>query len=298
MPALRGRPGRGPCRRGPLLDLPAVARAVGGRRPDRGCERWASPGGRPRDAGTHPGVPGRTLSPIGTGVVAPVWAMPADLLRQAARRLRLAAAGVVLSLAASIVLNNLVEASGWHTFNLLAFKNVILAFMVAASAAVVWFTHSGRLGPTRLLRVSLGYQIAVALAISISDHLEPLRADVPFLSISWLCVFIVMFPLVVPACAALGTRRRAGLGVDLAARLLRGPGARRPGGSTPRAVAERPRGLFRRGLRHVLDDGDPQPARAGLLPARREARPRGHGRGVARATPHARPAGGDQAHPT
>ena len=156
------------------------------------------PGGTSRHK-THPGAPGRTLSPIGTGVVAPAWAMPAELLRQAARRLRLAAAGVVLSLAASIVLNNLVEASGWHTFNLLAFKNVILAFMVAASAAVVWFTHSGRLGPTRLLRVSLGYQIAVALAISISDHLEPLRADVPFLSVSWLCVFIVMFPLVVPA---------------------------------------------------------------------------------------------------
>jgi hypothetical protein len=148
---------------------------------------------------THPGGAGRTLSPIGSGVVAPAWAMPAELLRQAARRLRLMAAGLVLSLAASIILNNLIEASGWHTFNLLSFKNVILAFMVAASAAVVWFTHSGRLGPTRLLRVSLAYEVAVALAISVSDHLEPLRADVPFASISWLCVLIVMFPLVVPA---------------------------------------------------------------------------------------------------
>jgi serine/threonine-protein kinase len=125
--------------------------------------------------------------------------MPAELLRQAARRLRLAAAGVVLSLAVSIVLNNLIEASGWHTFNLLAFKNVILALMVGASAAVVWLTHSGRLGPTRLLRVSLGYEVIVALAISLSDHLEPLRADVPLASISWLCVWIVIFPLVVPA---------------------------------------------------------------------------------------------------
>ena len=131
--------------------------------------------------------------------MAPAWAMPAELLRQAARRLRLAAAGVVLAFAVSIVLNNLIEASGWHAFNLLAFKNVILALMVGASAAVVWFTHSGRLGPTRLLRVSLGYEIAVALAISLSDHLEPLRADVPLASISWLCVWIVIFPLVVPA---------------------------------------------------------------------------------------------------
>jgi serine/threonine-protein kinase len=106
---------------------------------------------------------------------------------------------VVLSLAVSIVLNNLIEASGWHTFNLLAFKNVILALMVGASTAVVWLTHSGRLGPTRLLRVSLGYEVVVALAISLSDHLEPLRADVPLAAISWLCVWIVIFPLVVPA---------------------------------------------------------------------------------------------------
>jgi hypothetical protein len=149
--------------------------------------------------GARPGTRPRTLSPIGTGVVAPAWAMPAELLRQAARRLRLAAVGVALGFAVSIVVNNLIEASGWHVFSHLAFRNVIFAAMVGVSAAVVWLTHSGRLGPTRLLRVSLGFEVAVALAISLSDHLEPLYADVSLASISWLCVWIASFPLVVPA---------------------------------------------------------------------------------------------------
>jgi len=152
-----------------------------------------------RPAGTHPAGPGRQLSPIGTGVVAPAWAMPAELLRQAARRLRLAAVGVALGFAVSIVINNLNEASGGHSFVRLAYKNVLHAVMIGVSAAMVWATHSGRLAPSRLLRVSLGYEVAVALAISLSDHMEPISQDVTMTSISWLCVWIVIFPLFVPA---------------------------------------------------------------------------------------------------
>jgi len=47
--------------------------------------------------------------------------------------------------------------------------------------------------------MSLGFEIAVALAISLHDHLEPLPAGVPLGAVSWLCVWIVAFPLVVPA---------------------------------------------------------------------------------------------------
>jgi serine/threonine-protein kinase len=77
--------------------------------------------------------------------------------------------------------------------------NVVAASMVAASTAMVWLAHSGRLTPARLLRVSLGYEVAVAFAASIHDHLEPLQAGVPFAAVSWLCIWIVIFPLVVPA---------------------------------------------------------------------------------------------------
>jgi len=146
-----------------------------------------------------PRRPGPTLSPIGTGIVAPAWAMPAELLRQAAQRLRLAAIGVALFFAGSIVVINLVQASGWHTPSQLALQNVIAASMIGVSAAVAWLAHSGRLAPTRLLRVSLGYEVGVALAISLSDHMEPMGTSVTLVTISWLCVWIVIFPVFVPA---------------------------------------------------------------------------------------------------
>jgi serine/threonine-protein kinase len=125
--------------------------------------------------------------------------MPAELVRQAARRLRLAAWGLGLFFAGGILFNNLIEAAGWYSFSNLAVKNVVAAAMVASSAAVVWFAHSGRVGPGRLLRVSLGFEVLVALGVSVHDHLEPLQAGVPGGAVSWVCVWIVIFPLFVPA---------------------------------------------------------------------------------------------------
>jgi serine/threonine-protein kinase len=139
------------------------------------------------------------LSPIGSGVVAPAWAMPADLLRQASRRLQLASLGLGLTFAAAIVLNNVVEAVGWYDFSNPGLKNVVAGFVVAVSMAMVWLARSGRLTPARLLRASLGFEITVAFAISMTDHLEPIGAGVPLAAVSWLCVWIVIFPLVVPA---------------------------------------------------------------------------------------------------
>jgi serine/threonine-protein kinase len=143
--------------------------------------------------------PGPTLTPVGTGIVTPAWAMPAELLRQAAQRLRLAAIGVALFFAGSIVYINLIQASGWHTPSRLALQNVIAASMVGASAVVAWLAHSGRLAPTRLLRASLAYEVLVALAISLSDHMEPMGNAVTIVTVSWLCVWIVIFPVFVPA---------------------------------------------------------------------------------------------------
>ena len=123
--------------------------------------------------------------------MAPAWAMPAELMRQASRRLRLAAMGLGLSFAVAIVLNNAIEAAGWYTYSQLALKNVVAGFSVVASLAMAWLAHSGRLTPVLLLRVSLGYEVAVTFFISVGDHLEPLQAGVPVASLSWLFVWIV-----------------------------------------------------------------------------------------------------------
>lgn len=91
------------------------------------------------DAATR--TPGRErargeLRPLGAGSLAPLLAMPVELLRQAARRLRVAAFGVGLAFPVTIVLNNLVEGLGWYHFGHPALKNVVAAVMVAVSAGV------------------------------------------------------------------------------------------------------------------------------------------------------------------
>jgi serine/threonine protein kinase len=143
--------------------------------------------------------PRATLHAVGSGVAPATWAMPVELLRQASRRLALASFGIALASAASIMLTNLIEAVGWFEYQHLAIKNVVLAGLVAASAAMAWMARVGRLTPRNLLWVSLGYEVVVALAISLSDHLEPLRPDPPLATVSWVCVWIVSFPLVAPA---------------------------------------------------------------------------------------------------
>ena len=189
VPRVRGAAGRGVHGRGPVLGLPPVGRAARGR--ERGAPappRASGPGSRPRE-----------LRPALAGVAAPAWAMPAELVRQASHRLRLAGVATGLFFAGGILLNNVVEALGWYVFANPAIKNALAAVMVAASAVLVWIAHTGRLTPARLLRVSLGYEVAVALAISVGDHLEPYVSGVPLAQLSWLCVWIVAFPLFVPA---------------------------------------------------------------------------------------------------
>ena len=142
----------------------------------------------------------RTLEPVGTGVAGPSWAMPAELLRQAARRLALAAFGLALAFAIGIILTNLVATLGFYHYSNLALANVVHASMVAASLVMAWMARTGALTPQRLLVTGLGYEIVMALGISIGDHLEPLSfSDPPLQAISWLCLLIAIFPLLVPA---------------------------------------------------------------------------------------------------
>src|SRR5512141_1822577 len=75
-----------------------------GLRPDEEATEATPLAGKAGAVGARVGTP-RTLSPVDTGVVATAWAMPAELLRQAARRLRLAAVGLGPACAVGIVLN-------------------------------------------------------------------------------------------------------------------------------------------------------------------------------------------------
>ena len=190
-------PGRGLRGRGPVLGVPAVAR-----RCEDGPEATSAavPRPRARDAsGRGPGA--RAPARSGRGVVAPTWAMPAELLRQAARRLRLAAVGVGLTFAVGILAQqpDRGRRAGTRSRNA-ALRNVVAAVDGGALgrhgvARPLRAAHPGP-APARepRLRDRRGPR-----ASPCSDHLEPLAREVPLSSISWLCVWIVIFPLFVPA---------------------------------------------------------------------------------------------------
>ena len=147
-------------------------------------ERYVRPGGRHLDSGTGTSAP-RSLPP--------------ELLGQVARRLELMSLGLAAAFAVALVLLHAVREAGWHPIPHLGLRDVIAGAMIVASATVAWLARGGRLEPTRLLRMGLAYEVVVAFGISMGDHLTPLSSEHTLYAVSWLCVWIVMFPLVVPA---------------------------------------------------------------------------------------------------
>jgi eukaryotic-like serine/threonine-protein kinase len=125
--------------------------------------------------------------------------LPPDLLREASRRLEVTSLVVGAAFAVAILLNSLIRAGGWYTFAHPNAHNVVALTAIAVSGALAWLCRSGRVEPHRLLDVGLAYEVVIAFAISLGDNLEPLTEGLPLAAISWLCVWIVMFPLVVPA---------------------------------------------------------------------------------------------------
>ena len=125
--------------------------------------------------------------------------LPPDLLRQASRRLELASLAVATFYSATLVLNYTLSALGWRPRSHLAWHNLIALAVISISLALFWLCRRGRLEPIHLLDLGLVYEVVVGLAISLQDNLAPLSPDRPLDTISWLCMWIVMFPLIVPA---------------------------------------------------------------------------------------------------
>jgi len=137
------------------------------------------------------GPPGRSF------LAAP--GLPADILRQASRRLELATLVLAAAISFTIVLSNSLRAMGWRPQPHQGLHNLISLTLISVSMALFWLCRRGRLPPIRLLDLGLLYEVVVALGISLQDNLAPLSPDRPLDSVSWLCIWIVMFPLIVPA---------------------------------------------------------------------------------------------------
>jgi eukaryotic-like serine/threonine-protein kinase len=146
----------------------------------------------------RPGSGGARLSADAVARIA-ARGLPPDLLREASRRLEVTSLVVGAAFAVAIVLNSAIRAGGWYVFAHPTVQTAVALTVIAVSGAVAWLCRSGRLEPHRLLDVGLVYEVVVAFAISLGDNLEPLTEGLPLAALSWLCVWIVMFPLVVPA---------------------------------------------------------------------------------------------------
>jgi eukaryotic-like serine/threonine-protein kinase len=125
--------------------------------------------------------------------------LPADFLREASRRLALVGAAAAAGFAFALVVNALARAQGWYVLPH-PLAHAVLCLVMSGISVCVWrLSASGRLPPQHLLDLGLVYEVVVAFAISLGDHLTPLSTYRPLEEISWLCVWIAMFPLVVPA---------------------------------------------------------------------------------------------------
>jgi len=125
--------------------------------------------------------------------------LPPDLLGEASRRLELASLVLVAAFLFALGLNTLARAAGWFSLPHPVAHSLMLASMAVISAAVAWLSRSGRVTAVRLLDIGLIYEVVIAFGISVGDNLTPLSTQRPLEEISWLCVWIAMFPLVVPA---------------------------------------------------------------------------------------------------
>jgi serine/threonine protein kinase len=122
-------------------------------------------------------------------------ALPADLLEAAARRLSTAALVFALVF---VVVFGFMRFAGDGQGNSMALANMVAGLCIAVSLAVFAAARS-KLSPQRILDLGLIYEIVGAFGISLAESLATEQPDGMVRGISWVCVWIALFPLVVPS---------------------------------------------------------------------------------------------------
>jgi serine/threonine-protein kinase len=141
----------------------------------------------------------RTAGESSSGALLAARGLPPDLLREAGRRLELASLLVAVAFAFALAVNPIVRLAGWYALPRPRTHAVVSVVMIAVSVIVAGAARKRLLAPVRLIDLGLVYEVIVAFGIAIGDNLTALTAERPLETISWLCVWIVIFPLVVPA---------------------------------------------------------------------------------------------------
>ena len=125
--------------------------------------------------------------------------LPPELAREASRRLELLSYVLVAVFVFALLLNTVGRVKGWYEMPRL--HALVLTSLVAVSAAMARLARSP-IAARWLLHLGLVYEVVVAFGISTAEHLTPLSPHRPLEEISWVCIWIAMFPVVVPASPA------------------------------------------------------------------------------------------------
>ena len=129
-------------------------------------------------------------------------ALPADLLREATRRLGIMSLlGAAIWLVASATDHLVIDAvtGGQVPWNRLDLTDAISVLGILVSLGLYAFTRRTTRDPATVLDIGLGYMIFVALAVSTMLHFEPEQSGFtvrPMLS--WCGVLVIMFAAIVP----------------------------------------------------------------------------------------------------
>jgi hypothetical protein len=130
----------------------------------------------------------------------PADELPDDLLREATQRLGILARVWAGLFAFGLVLNHLVAPLlGISMKDLIPWGPAADIVAVTSIAVSIWlwrYTRRLTCNPRLALDIALGYEVLLALGIGIVNQWEPMRLLAGRLS--WLCVLILVFPMLVP----------------------------------------------------------------------------------------------------
>ncbi len=124
--------------------------------------------------------------------------LPPDLLEAASQRLSLVALLYAIAYSLAFGIGRLTSSPQIDPYEHSAVGDVSAVASISLSLAVFWLARSGRFAPQFLLDIGLIYWVVGAFGIDFGMYWG-LSPGVPVVGISWVCVWLVLFPLIVPS---------------------------------------------------------------------------------------------------
>ena len=152
------------------------------------------------DAPTVADAPAYVLKGRGRTTGAGTTALPADLLNQAAARLRILALLYAFTFFMAAFAASLLFSAGRQELFAQPLNWVPGAISIAVALFVAWVVPTTRLQPRAMMVVTLLFEIVSSWGIAAAEFLQPLGLSVndSWVGLSWVAVWILLFNIVVP----------------------------------------------------------------------------------------------------